>query len=184
MPWLDSLFKKNPVLLWVNASGFMSSATSPVALFARKRMMERANQEKPEISHRKLQALDFLTRFQQAAKEDPEFLNDSQILGLTLSSVFAGADSTAITLRTIFYFLLKNPSTMAKLMDDVTGIPVSEDGVVSWTTAHSLPYLTAVIHEALRIFPAVGIPLERVVPPAGLQVKGYFIPGGTILEGQ
>jgi len=181
MPWLDRFLKKNPVLLWLNARGFMSSATSPIALFARKRMIERANQEKAEPSSNVIQPLDFLARFQQAAKEDPSFLDDRQILGLTISSVFAGADSTAITLRTIFYFLLKNPSTMAKIMEEIKDLPVSEDGVVSWTTANSLPYLTAVIHEALRIFPAGGIHLERVVPSAELQIKGHFIPGGTII---
>ncbi|KAN0110853.1 pisatin demethylase [Hyaloscypha variabilis] len=181
MPWLDFLLKKNPVLLWLNARGFMSNATSPVALFGGKRMIERAKQGKPEALTGKSQPLDFLSRFQQAAKEDPIFLDDRQVLGLTLSSIFAGADSTAIILRAIFYFLLKQPSTLAKLMDELHDIQVPEDGIVSWNTAHSLPYLTAVIHEALRMFPAVGIHLERVVPPAGVDIKGHFIPGGTII---
>ncbi|KAE9372699.1 pisatin demethylase [Stipitochalara longipes BDJ] len=181
MPWLDLLWMKNPVLLWLSSHGLLSNTISPVALFARKRMMERENQERREAPLNETQPLDLLSRFQQAAKKDPTFLNDRQILALTLSSIFAGADTTAITLRAIFYFLLKDPTMMAKLMHELNGIPVSEYQIVSWTTARSLPYLTAVIHEALRIFPAVGLPLERVVPPAGLEVKGHFIPGGTII---
>lgn len=40
-----------------------------------------------------------------------------------------------------------------------------------------LPYLNAVIHESLRIFPPVAVPLPRVSP--GEMVDGYYIPKGV-----
>ena len=97
------------------------------------------------------------------------------MLGLTVSSVFAGSDSTAITLRAIFYYLLKNPSLMQRLMAELNGVPgPHKDDIMSWDDTRKLPYLGAVVQEALRIFPPVGMHLERVVPSHGLEVCGYF----------
>ncbi|KAL4733722.1 cytochrome P450 [Aspergillus similis] len=45
-----------------------------------------------------------------------------------------------------------------------------------------LPYLNAIINESHRIWPAIPGPLPRVVPPAGINIGSYFIPGGTIVS--
>jgi cytochrome P450 len=52
---------------------------------------------------------------------------------------------------------------------------------VSWTESQKLPYLDAVIQESFRIHPAVGLVLERVVPPQGADILEEHIPGGTIV---
>ena len=39
----------------------------------------------------------------------------------------------------------------------------------------------AVMKEAMRLFPANGVPLERIVPRSGLNVRGHHIPEGTIV---
>ena len=58
-------------------------------------------------------------------------MNDKQILALTVSSIFAGSDSTAIILRAIFYYLLRNPQTMAKLMKYLESLSRQKSEVVS-----------------------------------------------------
>lgn len=52
---------------------------------------------------------------------------------------------------------------------------------VPWDIAHRLPYLDACIKEALRMTPAVGIPLERVAPAGGMELCGKYFQGGTVL---
>lgn len=42
-----------------------------------------------------------------------------------------------------------------------------------------MSYLQAVIKEALRMHPATGLPLERVVPAGGATISGYFFPEGV-----
>jgi cytochrome P450 len=42
--------------------------------------------------------------------------------------------------------------------------------------AQNLPYLQAVIKEALRLHPASGLPLGRVVPKGGAEIAGYYFP--------
>lgn len=125
---------------------------------------------------------DFLDRFLDANKKDPVFINDHRVLTLTAGNVFAGADTTAITLRAVFYFLLKHPNALHRLLAELDAANLGpQSRIVSWEAARTLPYLTAVMQESLRMHPAVGLPLERVVPASGLNAAGVFIPPGTIV---
>jgi hypothetical protein len=44
-----------------------------------------------------------------------------------------------------------------------------------------MPYFQACVKEALRMHPAVGQLLERVVPQEGVTIRGVFLPGGTVV---
>lgn len=180
MPFLDRLLIKNPIRLFCGRLGLINS-TSPVVNFAKTRITERLNSPKEDIASNR----DFLTRFLEAGKKDPEFLHPQRILSLTTANMFAGSDTTAITLRAIFYYLLKNPETLQRLLKELdenenAGL-FSDDRLVTWNEVHDLPYLTAVIKESLRCHPATGLPLERIVPSGGIDVCGQFLPGGTIV---
>jgi cytochrome P450 len=97
-----------------------------------------------------------------------------------VANVFAGSDTTAITLRAVFYFLLKTPQVLQKLLLELKQAnlgPTTQN--VSWESAKNLPYLSAIIQESLRCHPAVGLPLERIVPANGLDANGTFVPPGT-----
>jgi cytochrome P450 len=47
---------------------------------------------------------------------------------------------------------------------------------IQFREAQGLPYLQAVIKEALRLHPATGLPLGRVVPKGGAEIAGHFFP--------
>lgn len=44
-----------------------------------------------------------------------------------------------------------------------------------------MKYLQACIKEALRLHPATGLPLERVVPRGGVVLSGTYFPAGVCL---
>ena len=93
----------------------------------------------------------------------------------------AGADSTSILLRSIFYYMMKNPSTMTKAVAEVD--EAFDSGKLSWPPKHhevvaSLPYILAVIKEASRYFPAFSVQMPRCSPPEGITLAGKFIPPG------
>jgi cytochrome P450 len=98
---------------------------------------------------------------------------------LTLHSV-AGSDSTSGALRAVFYFLMKNPEKMDKLTRHIDF--AFEIGTLShpvrYDQAMKLPYLKAVVQEALRLCPPSGIPMPRHAPASGLQISGYYVPAG------
>jgi cytochrome P450 len=184
MPWLDYIFIKNPLRQLIQGG-----STGAVASFAKARLDERLMHSEstakdtgdPTQSHR-----DFLARFLEAKKEYPDIVNDNQVFSYTVSNMNAGSDTTAISLRAILYYTLKSPRVLAKLYEELT-TAYQERRIslpISWKQSQEeLPYLDAVIKEALRLHPAVGLLLERIVPTGGLQLPngGPFLPAGTIV---
>jgi cytochrome P450 len=130
---------------------------------------------------------DLLSKFIQAKADRPEFMTDSLVVTMGISMVFAGSETTAISISAIFYYLLKNPSCMQKLLDELDErarnghLKDNKHGVVTWAESQDLPYLDACVKEAFRMHPAPGLPLERVVPPQGAEIAGVFVKGGTIV---
>lgn len=190
MPGLDKLLIKNPIRKFCSKLGLLNSNTYMVS-FARKRLDERVD---PLTGLEKLEAKlvtdpprrDFLSRFLEAHKKDPDMITNQRVLALTVANVFAGSDTTAISLRAVFYYLLKNPADMQSLLNEIfeqkrNGKFARADGLVDWKVVRELPFLDAVVKEALRCHPATGLPLERITPKAGITVCGKFIPGGTII---
>ncbi|QQK45617.1 Cytochrome P450 [Penicillium digitatum] len=179
MPWLDYLFIKNPLR---NLLG--KGSTGAAARFARTRLDERLNRKDACPVARKQK--DFLDRFLEAKNEHPNIVNDTQVFAYTISNISAGSDTTAISLRAILYYTLKSPRASMRLHQELT-LALKENRIslpVSWKQSQEqLPYLDAVIKEALRLHPAVGLMLERVVPAEGLQLPdgGPFLPAGTIV---
>lgn len=185
---------KNPIRIWLGTKGFLN-ATSPVAQFAARNIGDRVDPktglEKGQgliqvesNDGKKSQRRDFLSRFLEAHQKDPDFISMERVQGLTVGNLFAGSDTTAITLRAIFYNLLRNPSDMQDLLDELkrgqeAGELTGENDLVRWNEVRDLPFLNAVIKEALRVFPAAGLILERIVPSQGIELCGQKIPGGT-----
>lgn len=178
MPWLDYVLVKNPLRQLIQGG-----STGAIARFARARLDERLKQSKN--THARPQK-DFLSRFLQAKVQYPEVVDDHQVFSYTVANMNAGSDTTAISLRAILYYTLKNPLVKAKLQQEInTAYQANRISLpVSWKQSQEqLPYLDAVIKEALRLHPAIGLILERIVPAEGLQLPdgGPFLPAGTIV---
>jgi cytochrome P450 len=93
---------------------------------------------------------------------------------------FAGADTTAIGLRTVFYHLFKHPHVLQDLREELD--TASREGRLSdpprFAEASKLPLLTSTIKEAMRLHPSVALTMPRVVSDAGLELAGTVIPPG------
>uniref|UniRef100_A0A8H7TMJ1 Cytochrome P450 n=1 Tax=Bionectria ochroleuca TaxID=29856 RepID=A0A8H7TMJ1_BIOOC len=158
IPFLDNLLIKNPLKLWAAQSGLINTS-APVAQFARKHITKRQNDE--SLGEENSRRGDFLNRFKEARAKDPDFITEQLVLALTVANMFAGSDTTGITMRAVFYFLLKNPSTMNSLLAEIS----------EKSKAGGSPERTAF---------RMGLTLERMVPANGVKLAGYFLPGGTI----
>ncbi|CAJ2505237.1 Uu.00g126310.m01.CDS01 [Anthostomella pinea] len=122
-------------------------------------------------------AVDFLTKLLKKHSNDPEVFTSYHVLATCGANMIAGSDTTSITLSAILYYLLKNTSAYQRLRDEVD----STGKELTFAQAQNLPYLQAVIKEALRLHPATGLPLERVVPSGGATIAGVFFPKGCIV---
>ncbi|KAF2165914.1 hypothetical protein M409DRAFT_55282 [Zasmidium cellare ATCC 36951] len=122
---------------------------------------------------------DILSQLFATQKEKPLEMNDNAVISMATSNIFAGSDTTAISLRAIIYYLLKNPSCKAKLLAEIHAHTLSDPVILS--EAENMPYLQAVMYEALRLHPAVGMSLPRVVPQGCTTLANTYLPAGTVV---
>lgn len=145
---------------------------------------------------------DFLQHFLNAKNTHPDLVDDGIIMGYLLVNLLAGADTTAITIRAIFYYALRNPEVYKKLEAEIVAADLGK--IAPYNTARALPCksrltvlrliihntnftdlsnsqdLEAVAREAMRMHPGVCMLLERYVPSSGLTLPdGSFVPPKT-----
>ncbi|KAI3545056.1 hypothetical protein CSPX01_05262 [Colletotrichum filicis] len=87
----------------------------------------------------------------------------------------AGTETTATTLTTVTHLLLRNPDKMKKLLREIRNIP--DRSSLNSQVVQRMPYLNAVIEEALRFYPSgqVGLGTQREIAAGGNQVCDDFL---------
>lgn len=74
------------------------------------------------------------------------------------------------------YCLAKHSEEAEKLYNEVR-----HTNICDVKSLERLPYLTAVINETMRLYPAVPTGVTRNTPPEGVNVAGRYIPGNTTI---
>jgi cytochrome P450 len=135
---------------------------------------------KKRIAMGKLDRPDFLGKVlaQNEKHDDNSNLSMAEISATFNILMIAGSETTATVLAGCIFLLQKNSEALNKLKAEVRGAFANEDEITV-TNVNKLPYLLAVLEEALRLYPPIPISLPRVTPPAGAIVCGHFVPGGV-----
>ena len=98
-----------------------------------------------------------------------------------VNNIIAGSDTTAISLNSALYHIFTIPDVLTRLRKEIDGM--AQAGTISdpvtFQEAQKMPFLQAVISEALRVHPAVGVSLAREVPEGGAHIEGHFFPQGV-----
>ncbi|KIX10083.1 uncharacterized protein Z518_01164 [Rhinocladiella mackenziei CBS 650.93] len=173
IPTVDKFITKSPLFL-------ACVPTHPIVNFTVERMRERLSAKAQGVDDKKR---DFLTRCFEAQEKNPDLVTDRIIRMYNIDNVLAGSDTTGISLRSIFYYLMKSPQALKKVVDEIDKAE-SEGSLsefITWKESNNQPYLQACIKEALRMHPAVGLLLERHVPKGGVTLGDHFLPEGTIV---
>lgn len=89
-----------------------------------------------------------------------------------------GSETTATVLSGATNYLANNPEKLGILAREVRQ-RFKSDEEISLDALRHLPYLNAVINEALRLCPPVPWILPRLVPASGREVAGVWLPGGV-----
>jgi hypothetical protein len=85
--------------------------------------------------------------------------------------MIAGTETTATLVSGLTYLLLRNPDCMAKLNDEIRSAFAS-DADMTMEQLAALPYLSACIKEAFRLYPPVPIGMPRLTPQDGSTIVG------------
>jgi cytochrome P450 len=94
-----------------------------------------------------------------------------------LLAMGAGSDTTALALTSVMYFLLRDPGVYSRLrkeLDAGAGHGASYDQGLEHDRLSELPYLQAVVNEALRLLPVIpnGIPRTSSQAQGPVEVAG------------
>ncbi|KAI5887036.1 cytochrome P450 [Schizophyllum commune H4-8] len=127
---------------------------------------------------------DLLSKLQAAKDEKGQPLGAAELTAEALTLLIAGSDTTSNSTCAIIYYLARHPATQARLqqeLDEALGADAAEK-VTFYEQVKKLPYLDAVINEALRLHSTSALGLPRIVPAGGMTVMGQFFPEGTVLS--
>lgn len=123
---------------------------------------------------------DLLNAFIAGKDNEGTPIHADQVRGEVIGTLVAGGDTTSLTTLGCLGYLLQHPQVLAKLKEELAGLDIPSP---SYRQLQALPYLTAVIQEALRLSPAVGGAFTRQVPAGGSDIlPGQFVPGGTVVS--
>lgn len=119
---------------------------------------------------------DLLTRLMQARDEESgERMSESLLRDESITTFFAGHETTARTMSAAWYALASNPAVARRLHEELDAVlgdryPVVED-------LHHLPYTLQVIKEVLRLYPPAPVYVRDAKNDDTLD--GHAIPAGS-----
>jgi len=124
---------------------------------------------------------DLLSMLMSAMDEDGSQMTPQQLRDETMTLFLAGHETTAQALAWTWFLLAENPGAEARLYEELqtvlNGRPPDPADFAK------LPYLYALIHEVLRMYPPAYITARTSIEPS--QIGGYEFPtGATILMSQ
>uniref|UniRef100_A0A0G4HDI5 Cytochrome P450 n=1 Tax=Chromera velia CCMP2878 TaxID=1169474 RepID=A0A0G4HDI5_9ALVE len=119
---------------------------------------------------------DFLSLFMAA---DPH-MSDKQLRDMVLNFLIAGKDTMSQALSWALYELMQHPEDVQRAREEVRSAMREAGGELDFQATRSkLPFVTAVIHETLRLHPSVPRILKRALGDDTLP-DGTFVPAGSI----
>lgn len=113
-------------------------------------------------------------------KQDKVTLTETDVADEAGNLIVAGSDTTAVTLTYLVWAVLKRPQLRRDLEVEVANLTDE----LTFDELSRAPLLNSVIEETLRLYGAAPGALPRTVPPNGVDMLGYFLPGGTVVSTQ
>lgn len=179
-PYLHKYLSGNRLVSWVTSFLRNTDSLNPTKYLIGfiVQQVQRRQSKDPNT----MELNDLLGRFKRF-KDGEKVMDDSDLMAHAAANVLAGSDTTAASLRALFYNLCRNPEAHDKLLAEID--EAERNGQLSqpvtFEEAQQLKYFQAVVKEALRMHPAVGLLLERVVPTGGAEIGGVWLPEGTVV---
>lgn len=118
---------------------------------------------------------DIMTHLLRTARDEGSAYTNAAAFDEVMTLIFAGYQSSAITVSWALYRLAQAPEVASRLREEIEG--AFPQRPIDPSQLDSLPYLAAVINETLRLH-GVGIGVYRRVL-RGQTIDGYALPAGT-----
>lgn len=120
----------------------------------------------------------FVGLFLADAEKRGETVSEDYLRDLVLNFLIAGRDTTAQALSWTFFCLCTHPAVEAKAREEVIEVCGVRDP--SYDDLNRLPYINAVLSEALRLYPSVPIDAKQALED-DVWPDGTIVPKNTIV---
>lgn len=130
-----------------------------------------------EEGHHVKDFLDLLLDVLEEDHSEIKFTRDN-IKGLILDFFTAGTDTSSIAIEWALAELINNPRVLQKAQEEIDNV-VGKHRLVSESDGPNLPYMQAIIREALRLHPPVPLITRKSIEDCVIQ--GYNIPANSML---
>ncbi|MFF3004342.1 cytochrome P450 [Kitasatospora sp. NPDC057940] len=118
---------------------------------------------------------DLLTLLGRARGEDGEQLDPAELRDQVLVFLLAGHETTATSLAFALHLLARHPEQRKLAQQEAETVLAGREPTAA--DLESLPYITRVLKEAMRLYPAAALVGRRAV--AETVIDGYVIPAGA-----
>ncbi|KAF3770258.1 cytochrome P450 [Cryphonectria parasitica EP155] len=182
VPFMDHLGRRNPLRRLIPTMNTKNALITRMALeeLERRRPFDKESEGRWRGGDGRQ---DLLASLIKGHLKDPQRFGEGDVFAVAHGAIFAGSDSTASTMQSFFWHVLSDPRVYAQIQHEmkqaVADGTIPASGNISWNEAQNLPYFQACLKEAMRVRPAVGLNITRIVPPEGAELDGQFFPGGV-----
>lgn len=126
--------------------------------------------------------VDLLQKLIEARTDEGKPLDLEYIRAEVLLVLLAGADTTGTAFQALIQFLLSNPDSYDRMMEEIDD--ASRKGLISDMPQYDeviehLPFFVGCVKETMRLCPSAPNIFPRYVPEPGLELYGKFAPPGT-----
>ncbi|KAF9151421.1 hypothetical protein BG015_006712 [Linnemannia schmuckeri] len=140
-------------------------------------------------AEKEMRPRDLLDHFINHVREDGSVLSDLELRDVFVNFMIAGRDTTALTLTWQFYSLMANPRILKNVLKELDIVLQGSEVYTYETMMHELPYLKAVFHETLRLYPQVPRNAKEcvsddVLPDGTIVYKGELVAFSTYAMGR
>lgn len=184
-PWVTTLYNFFKGMIIASAARFFWITSLLVDHMVPRDIAEKQKQHtdftNAKIAQRlesKTERPDLITPFLRDMEKSPEKMSLGEIQSTFALILVAGSEGTATTLLGCLFELASNPDVQEKLYQIVKQ-KFSVESQITVSSTANIPYLDAVINEALRLCYAVPGGLPRLAPEGGDTYAGHYVPGGV-----
>ncbi|POS81531.1 pisatin demethylase [Diaporthe helianthi] len=184
VPFMDLLLRRNPLRSLIPGQATKDALITRMALeeLERRKPFDKESEGKWRGGDGRQ---DLLASLIKGHLKDPSKFSEGDVFAVAHGAIFAGSDSTASTMQSFFWHILSDQRVYANIQEEinkaVTDGTIPPSGNLTWNETQNLPYFQACLKEAMRVRPAVGLNIARLVPPEGAEIDGQVFPGGVTI---
>ncbi|EQC32865.1 hypothetical protein SDRG_09397 [Saprolegnia diclina VS20] len=121
---------------------------------------------------------DLLQAMVDAASADNSPMDADTLADNVFTFVLAGSDTISTSMAYALYLLATHPEVQAKAVAEIDKV-VGTSAPITYEAVQQLPYVSAVLTESMRLFPASPIVIRHLEAP--LTLDDHCVPAGTIM---